>query len=363
MKTLLPITFALLLVCASACGNSQKTTNTTVQDTTVRDSSVVAESDDEGIPIDFDSTKVLKTTTVTDRSGAELKQQANEQSKKLGRYTYGTRLEVIEENDKWYGVRDRITRNHTKDGQEIETTRWEKVYVLKSKTGSMKEITLVPGDLDIISLWVKNEKSEYFENGKQLKEYLKIELIDKSLFESKKQTAVNFLLADTTKIQKKNGVIELKTQNKTVRFTDKPDAEEDMQIFKYEGQIEALNSYLISGSYYESMDYRLIDKTSGEEKQVFGEFPYISPDKKHIISIYANPYESTGDFELYTITDKRIKQVISVSFKNWMPAVDPGELFWSNDGYIYLTANHVNSFWMENGQLNNTYQYLRIKVL
>ncbi|MGJ1446510.1 SH3 domain-containing protein [Sphingobacterium spiritivorum] len=362
MKTLLQITFSLLLLSASGCGNSPKTNDKIVQDTTVRDS-LVQENDEEGIPIDFDKTNVLKTTTVTDRSGAELKQHPNEQSKKLGRYTYGTRLEVIEETDKWYGIRDRITRNYIENGQETETTRWEKVYVLKSKTGSMKEITLVPADLDIISLLEKNGKTEYFEKGKQLKEYLKIELIDKSLFDSKKQSAVDFFLADTTKIEKKNGVIELKTPGKTVRFTDKPDAEEDMQIFKYEGQIEFLNSYLISGSYYESMDYRLIDKTSGEEKQVFGEFPYLSPDKKNIICIYANPYESTGDFELYTITDKRIKRTMSVSFKNWMPAVNPGEMFWSTDGYLYLTANHINSFWMEDGQLNTSFQYLRIKVL
>ncbi|KAF5279855.1 hypothetical protein FQR65_LT15217 [Abscondita terminalis] len=231
-------------------------------------------------------TKVLKTTTVTDRNG-RVKTAAGETVQKTGQIYLGTRLEVIEETDKWYGIRDRITRNYTENGQERNDEDGEGI-VLKAKTGSMKEITLVPADLDIISLLEKNGKAEYFEKGKQLKEYLKIELIDKSLFDSKKQSAVDFFLADTTKIEKKNGVIELKTSGKTVRFTDKPDAEEDMQIFNYEGQIEFLNSYLISGS--------------GEEKQVFGKFSgFLSPDKKHIICIYANPYESTGDLELYRL--------------------------------------------------------------
>ncbi|WP_258862427.1 hypothetical protein [Sphingobacterium spiritivorum] len=83
MKTLLQITFSILLLSASGCGNSPKTNDKIVQDTTVRDS-LIQENDEEGIPIDFDKTNVLKTTTVTDRNGVELKQQPDEQSKKTG---------------------------------------------------------------------------------------------------------------------------------------------------------------------------------------------------------------------------------------------------------------------------------------
>jgi hypothetical protein len=54
---------------------------------------------------------------------------------------------------------------------------------------------------------------------------------------------------------------------------------------------------------------------------------------------------------------------MSASFKNWMPTVEHGEMFWSIDGYLYLTVNHVNSFWKEDGNLNDECQYLRIKIL
>ena len=164
-------------------------------------------------------------------------------------------------------------------------------------------------------------------------------------------------------IKIKNGIIELKCQNKTFKFIDKPDAEEERQEFYYAGQIEFLNQYIIGGSYWESLDYRFIDKTSGEETAIFAEFPYISPDKKNIICIYTNPYETTADLELYSISNNKTKHIMSVSFKNWMPTVETGEMYWGIDGYLYLTVNHVNSFWTADGHLNEKCQYIRIKIL
>jgi hypothetical protein len=87
-------------------------------------------------------------------------------------------------------------------------------------------------------------------------------------------------------LKKKKGIIELKCQAKVKKIIDKPDAEESMQVFNYVGQFEFLNKYLIGGSYYEGLDYKFVDKSSGEVTQTFGEYPNISADKKHIICIY-----------------------------------------------------------------------------
>jgi hypothetical protein len=208
-----------------------------------------------------------------------------------------------------------------------------------------------------------NQKTEYFETDKKLTKYLTLELIDKSLFDNQKNSAVCFLLTDTIVKKKRNGILELKCKNKTVKYVDKPDAEVDVQVFNYVGQIEFLNKYLISGAYWESGDYKFIDKTSGEETNTFVDYPYISPDKKSIICINTNHFNFTAYLEFYTISGNEIKQIMSASFKNWMPTLSNGKMFWSSDGYLYLTVNHVNSFWKTDGNLNDKCQHIRIKIL
>ena len=348
------IVLSVLVLNATACGQTRKTKNAT---------SDTLSSENNGHEINYNNTKVLKTVYVVDRNGVEIRQDSDENSELLGIYEYGTNLDVIEETEKWLGIRERIHRHFSKDGKKMERLAWEKVYVLKNKTGYFNEIKLITSDLNIIlSLSVAGQASEYFETGQPLNKYLKIELIDEPFFESKKSNAVDFLLADTTVIKKNNGTIELPCQDKVVKYVDKPDAEDLREEYHYVGQIEFLNQYLIVGSYWESWDYKFIDKTSGEVTLLMGDYPYISPDKQTIICICTNPYESTADLELYSISDNNIKHIMSTSFKNWMPTVDKGEMFWCTDGYLYLTVNHANSFWKEDGSLNEKCQYVRIKI-
>jgi len=360
MKTILQILIAASLLIISACGNNARTKQELEKNSTT-DSSL---SENAGHKIDYNNTQVLETVYVIDREGVEMKQDADENSKIMGTYNYGDKLDVIEETEKWLGIRDRITRKFVKNGDEIVSTGWEMIYVLKNKTGSINEIRLIPSDLNIISsLSVAGQESKYFEKGQQLNKYLKIELVDEQLFESRKDSAVNFLLADTAIIEKKNGTIELQCQVKVVRYVDNPTDNDGTREFQYIGQIEFLNKYLIYGLYWESSNYIFVDKISGEETS-FGEFPYISPNKQNIISIYANPYETTADLELYSISENNsIKQIMNVSFINWMPTVEKGEMFWSTDGYLYLTVNHTKLFGEQSGSLNNKCQYIRIKIL
>jgi hypothetical protein len=361
MKTLSQIPFILVLLTILSCNNTEKKDKKTIQGA-IKDTSTT-DSEEIGNRIDYDKTKVIKNVYVIKREGTAIKDKADQNSETLGTYTFGKKLPVIEETAEWLGIMDRITRKYSKNGDEIESTQWEKVYVLKSTTGSVDKVTLIQSDLNIISSLSVNQKNENFETGKELKDYLQIELIDKALFESKRSTSVNYLTADTLAIRKNKGVIELKCVDKIVKLVDKPDAEENRQEFKYEGQIEFLNQYVISGSYYESSDYSFIDKTTGKTTQTFGDYPNVAADQKNIIAIYANPYESTADLELYAINNKQIKHVMSASFKNWMPAVEPGEHFFSSDNYLYLTVNHTEVFWGEDGNLNDHYQYIRIKIL
>ncbi|TJZ52526.1 SH3 domain-containing protein [Sphingobacterium olei] len=359
MKTLLNITLSIFLLTFYSCGNNKQTIHKIEQ--SVVDSTLTIEN--VGNKIDYDKTRVITSVYVSAREGIEFKQEGDEKSTTLGMYEYGARLDVIEETEKWLGVRERITRKFNVNGSNIESTGWEKVYVIKNKTGLINEVSLVSSDLNVISFLTLDKKTEYFENGKQLKAYLSLELIDKAIFDKNSSSSVDFILADTTVNKKKNGVIELKCKDKTVKFIDRPDAEEERQEFYYAGKVDFLNQYIIGGSYWESLDYRFIDITSGEETATFGEFPYISPDKQNVICIYTNPYETTADLELYAIFNNKIEHVMSASFRNWMPTVEGGAMYWGVDGYLYLTVNHVNSFWKADGNLNDKCQYMRIKIL
>ncbi|MEO6818112.1 MAG: hypothetical protein ABI266_02225 [Ginsengibacter sp.] len=359
-----PLSFILIITAIISCQNNKIVNPETVSiyvDSPQPKKEVVTQAT---YKIDYDKEIVVRKVFVIDRKGLELKQQPDENSETLGRYEFGTQVEVIEDGREWLGIRERINRNYEKeDGTKVESSQWEKVYVSKQKTGGIEEIVLVPEDLIIITSISVNNQSEFFEKGSPLKGQLGIELIDKKLFDSKKNSEINFLLADTTVIKKENGIIELPVQNKTLKIIDKPEEGDYREEFRYVGQVEFLNQYLIAGSYYESMDYRFLDKTSGKETQVFGEYPHISPDKKNIICIYGNPYESTSDLELYSINNQQIKLMMSASFNKWMPTNDPTEIFYSADGYLYLAVIHFKAFWGERPDLKPKKQFIRIKIL
>jgi hypothetical protein len=72
-------------------------------------------------------------------------------------------------------------------------------------------------------------------------------------------------------------------------FIDKSPLDEAKQEYSYLGQILFLNVYLIEGLYWENVDYKFISKLNGKEIQSFSGFPYISPDKKYIITIKCGP--------------------------------------------------------------------------
>jgi hypothetical protein len=234
--------------------------------------------------------------------------------------------------------------------------------VAQNDTIHANKKVLVQSDLNIIANLTENDSTTYYNEDVPLTKYLSFELIDQKLYTAKKKKAVSFLIADTLVHKKKNGIITIPCQKKTVKFVDKLEAEEDIQLYYYIGKINILNSFLVLGTYWEEYDYKLIDKITGEVKLSFLDYPFISGDKKNIICIHANPYESTADLEFYTIDKNKIKRIISACFKNWMPAGEKNDTFWSSDGYLYLPVIHNKAYWSQDGDLNKNFQYVRIKI-
>ena len=316
-----------------------------------------------GITIDHNA-PVLMELYVINRTGSAGRQLPNDTAEKLKSYMFGDKLEVIEDHKGWDGIKAMMHREYEDDeGRQVAADQEEKIYIKKSEVGTLDKVVLITDDLNILTYLNIDENYVGFENGKPLDNTLKFELINKSLFEKKRALAVNFLSTDNAKVKKENGVLSIPTTKETVKLVDIETDNDSEARFKYTGQIDFLNQYVIFGQFWESSSYTMIDKITGEQTQDFIEYPYISPDKQYIMAVYANPYdEPRADLELYRIQNKKITPIMNAGFKNWMPIEEPEDIFWAKDGYLYLAVTHSAAFWKENGSLNDTYQYIRIKV-
>lgn len=314
-----------------------------------------------GFRIDYDNTKVIRTVFVDDRNGAEIRQHPQNESTILGTYEYGSKLDVIEENGDWFGIRVRYTRRLEEEGRIIERTAWEKVFVNKSSVSFSQAIKLTEQDLYLTNYYIEYGNSSVEANDSILKSVLSIELIEKTIFENAKSSKISFVANDTI-ISKRNGKFQIYCNDTIKELIDNPNAEESYAEYKFVGEIDFLNCYVFSGSYWESGDYILIDRSFCNEKKVIIDYPHISPDRKYLISIYSNPYEGTADFQIFLIWDNYVQDRYYIKFSNWMPAIEKEEVFWSSDGFLYVPALHSQSFWDKSGSLNTDFQYLKIKI-
>jgi hypothetical protein len=218
-------------------------------------------------------------------------------------------------------------------------------------------------NLSVITSLSVHGKEKELDNDTILKNYLHIEPVTKAEFLSNQKTAINFVVVDSPGIKKKKGRISLPIKSGTRVFIDKSHTEENRQEYSYLGEISFLNVYVIGCNYSESADYKFISKLNGAELQNFSAFPYISPNKQHIIAIYTDPYETDADLEFYQIVNGKPENIIRASFKNWMPASEKVNMFWGSDGNLYVPVLAPEKFWKPNGQLNNQYEYIRISIL
>lgn len=238
-------------------------------------------------------------------------------------------------------------------------------FDLKAQNDSIKanKKVLVQSDLTIITYLTENDSTTYYNEDESLTKYFSIELIDEKLYNAKRKKAVSSLTADTLAHKKTNGIITLPCQKKTVTFTDLPSEEETNRVYEYIGQINLLNAYVVYGMYWEDYDFKFIDRTSGELTESFVNYPNISADKKKILCLGANVYENTADLDFFVIDKQKILHKMNTGFKYWMPAGEITDMFWSNDGYFYLPVVATNNYWKPDGNLNDQWQYIRIKPI
>ncbi|MEL1244244.1 hypothetical protein AAEO56_08235 [Flavobacterium sp. DGU11] len=217
----------------------------------------------------------------------------------------------------------------------------------------MKADLYLPGDENI------NFNEVYRNNDSILASKLKIEIINQQMFESSQKTAVNFWVEDTAGATKIDSVLTVKARDSILTFVDDTTDTETHKTFSYEGKLPVINQFIVLGTYYEDYGYMLIDMTTGRDTETYQAFPLISPDKKFIVSLYANIYApESGDLSVDSIDNGAIVPLFIVSFKNWMPQ----ESFYGSDGWLYVSVNHPKEYWSPDGEVNDEHQYIRIKV-
>jgi hypothetical protein len=226
----------------------------------------------------------------------------------------------------------------------------------------MKTLTVTADNVMDGSLYFADYNREFNEvlQGKDsiLASLIKIEIIDRKLFEQMQPTAVSFWEEDIKGALKIDTILTLKTRDSTLTFIDDTTDTEMHRTFTYEGRLPVINQFVVLGTYYEDYGYMLIDMNTGNTTATYQAFPLISPDKKYIISLYANFYDGeSGELSIEKIEgDGAIIPLLNAGFTNWMPQ----ETFFGTDGYLYASISHPSQYLRADGDAR---QYLRIKIL
>ncbi|MRX76565.1 hypothetical protein GJU39_10720 [Pedobacter petrophilus] len=55
---------------------------------------------------------------------------------------------------------------------------------------------------------------------------------------------------------------------------------------------------------------------------------------------------------------------MTASFSKWFPSIkNPDDIFWGNDGNLYVAVVHIKAMWGESQQEKPKKQYIRIKLI
>ncbi|MFN5417207.1 MAG: hypothetical protein ACK5B9_09135 [Flavobacteriia bacterium] len=305
--------------------------------------------------------KVIKILTVTENSGTHFRELPNENSPILGVIEYNEKVNVIEEHEDWFGISVLLQRSVMENGAFDMKTKWEKVYVTKNSFASQLNLKLKKEDLNKISRFSYKEKDSYFSEIQAIDSLLKISFVEKVEFDTLKKNSLNYFVADTNRFEKYQGELVIVCKKKKILFRDNPVLNESSQMYHYLGQIPDLNVYVVGCWYWEDFEYKLIDKKTGIEVASLNEFPILSQDKQKLISIYGNIYNLTGDLSVYQYANKQLHSKFSLSFSEWMPSYELGDIFWGKDNCLYLAVINKNNYWKEDGNLNLDFQFIKIK--
>ena len=208
-------------------------------------------------------------------------------------------------------------------------------------------------------------------NGKpndSIAKYLAITQISYEEYQEALKHKVDFLIEDTLSIVKKNGKLTFPCQHKKVYLKDQSDDFENpfSTTYAYIGNMPALNQYLVFENSEDFYAYIFIDKTTGKQTE-FQRFPFLSTDKKYIITVGRAYEDLVGIISLYRIESVKpfkINLLVDESTRWWAAYdyFDKQPIFFSKNGYLYASMNVVANFFDEEDELNPQRMYIKIKI-
>lgn len=308
---------------------------------------------------------VIGTTWVTDRDGVFVRTDSSLSAATTKYHHYGETIDYSYISDQWLGIT--IKRGWTgKDpwGYKISKVIEELTFLPRIATGELKTIELIPTDLNKILAQTKlKEKTIQFTPPQPLKEFLSLDLAFKVEYLSQKSRQIRALIKDSTGMTQKGKILTLQLESRQKTFVSTPEKEEHKTVYEYVGQLPTLNKYVLRMVYWESLQYSLIDKTSGAEVARLAEYPHLSPDGKYILVVDDDVFKEYPEIELYAVNGAVVEPIVNLVFANWIPAEEVENAFWGQDGYFYISVIPRNYHHVYDDKEDVTTQYMRIKIL
>ena len=196
-----------------------------------------------------------------------------------------------------------------------------------------------------------------------IREILDIEKVDLKDYESKIVAQEKIL--DSQYHTKDNNEFELSFSNGTSRlFKDTIFMDSEYSPTRHYELFDHNafeNAYLIFHSFFEDSNFILLDKTTGDTLSWFADYPFVSPNKKRVVSI-TTPF-SYGDgesvLELTTMNKNNFHLIIDASFINWNTPNDK-YIYWLSDDEFILKVKEVEHSFSD--EKNVPYFYLKFNI-
>lgn len=312
-----------------------------------------------------DRSKVIGTTWIVDREGVLLRTDSSLSSAPLGYYGYGQSLKFAYASEHWLGFLASVRQDQNfAKGYQYPKRIEEWVYIPRKSTGALQELQLIPTDLNkIVAMTKLGRKTLRFMQPQSLDSFLRMDLAFKVEFLSHRGKQFRAMNKDTVGVVEKGNVLTLQLKDKQKTFLSTPEKEEHKIVYKYIGQIPSLHKYVLQMQYWESVEYSLIDKTTGLEAARLAEYPHVSPDGKHLLVVDDDVYKEYPEIELYQINGDVITPIVNLVFAFWEPNEEVEKAFWGQDGYFYLSIIPKNHHYVYDDRDKVKTQYLRIKIL
>lgn len=207
-----------------------------------------------------------------------------------------------------------------------------------------------------------------YDGGNYLSNFFEIELIDRDSYLRNRTSDSNFITFDSASLPKKDGTLQLPLDTKGyLTLTDKIVDNDNYREYRYIGKFSPLNMYLVQGLFWEDWSYILYDKKNGRQVQSFIGIPYLSADFKYIACVEIDSFEGVGSMSLYAITEnvvtkkKYIDPIVEMYVKSWVPYTALDNIYWGDDGYLYVPVIYAPNFWDAEGNYYGLDQYIRIR--